>query len=175
MTKIVKLEAAEARRNLSALAAILVDCVEGGASVSFMLPFSQAEAESYFGTVIQGVEGGDRILLGGFAGDVLVGTVQLLTRMPPNQPHRAEIAKLLVMRSHRGQGVASALMKAAEDCARAERKTLLMLDTATGSDAERLYSRLNWTRAVVIPGYAMLPDGRFCDTTFFWKALTSVI
>jgi GNAT superfamily N-acetyltransferase len=104
--------------------------------------------------------------------DALVGTVQLLTRMPPNQPHLAEIAKLLVARSHRGQGIASALMTAAEEHARAARKTLLMLDTASGSNAERLYTRLNWTRAAVIPGYAMLPDGRWCDTTIFWKALS---
>jgi GNAT superfamily N-acetyltransferase len=172
MTKILKLDADEARRNLSVLAAILVDCVEGGASVSFMLPFSLEEAESYFRIVVEGLERGDRILLGGFVDDALVGTVQLLTRMPPNQPHRAEIAKLLVARSHRGQGVASALMTAAEEHARAERKTLLMLDTASGSNAERLYTRLNWTRACVIPGYAKLPDGRWCDTTFFWKALS---
>jgi GNAT superfamily N-acetyltransferase len=91
--------------------------------------------------------------------------------MPPNQPHRAEIAKLLVHRSARGRGIGAALMQAAEDHARAAAKTLLMLDTATGGDAERLYKRLNWKRAAVIPNYAMLPDGRWCATTIFWKAL----
>ena len=165
------LNADEARQRISALADILVDCVAGGASVSFMWPFSTSEAVVFYQKVIAGVAAGDRILLAAFDGEALVGTVQVIIGMPPNQPHRAEIAKLLVATSARGKGIGAALMAAAEEHARAAGKTLLMLDTATGGDAERLYHRLNWTRAAVIPNYAMLPDGRWCDTTFFWKVL----
>lgn len=167
-----RLTTKEARQHLPALARVLHDCVEGGASVSFMYPYSQADAERFFSKVIDGIETGDRILLAAFDGDELVGTVQVLTATPPNQPHRAEIAKLLVHRSARGKGVAAALMEAVEQHARAAGKTLLMLDTVTGSTAERLYQRLNWTKAAVIPRYAMFPDGRWCDTTIFWKQLS---
>ena len=171
MAEVRNLDAVEARRYLSALAAVLVDCVAGGASVSFMSPFPQSSAEAFFRKVIAGLEAEDRLLFAAFDGENLVGTVQLLTAMPPNQPHRAEVAKLLVHRSARGHGIGAALMAAVEDQARQLGKTLLMLDTATGGEAERLYQRLNWTRAAVIPGFAMLPDGRWCDTTIFWKAL----
>jgi len=171
MVRITALGPDEARRHLAPLANILVDCVEGGASVSFMAPFSQVEAERFWQTVIAGLETGDRILLAAFDDDVMVGTVQMLTAMPPNQPHRAEVAKLLVARSARGKGIGAALMKALEQHARAAGKTHLMLDTVTGGDAERLYQRLNWTRAAVIPKYAMFPDGRWGDTTIFWKLL----
>jgi len=97
--------------------------------------------------------------------------VQVILALPPNQPHRAEIAKLLVHRSARRRGIAQLLMERAEAEARAEGKTLLVLDTVTGDDAERLYERLGWTRVGVIPGYALYPDGRPCDTTVFWKSL----
>jgi GNAT superfamily N-acetyltransferase len=166
-----RLNVLEARGYLGALAGVLVDCVEGGASVSFMAPLTHAEAERFYEKVIGGVEAEDRILLAAFEGNELVGTVQILTAMPPNQPHRADVSKLLVARSARGKGIGAALMRAVEEHAKAAGKTLLVLDTATGGDAERLYERLNWTRAGVIPKYAMLPDGRWCDTTFFWKAL----
>jgi GNAT superfamily N-acetyltransferase len=171
MIEVRNLDAGEARRDLSALAGILFDCVEGGASVSFMWPFSQADAEQFFSKVIDGVERGERVLLAAYEGGVPVGTVQIVTAVPPNQPHRAEIAKLLVHRSARGKGVATALMEAVERHARALSRTLLMLDTVTGGDAERLYQRLNWTKAAVIPNYALFPDGRWCDTTIFWKAI----
>jgi GNAT superfamily N-acetyltransferase len=167
-----RLTAQEAREHLQALARVLHDCVEGGASVSFMFPFSQADAQRFFSKVIDGIDAGDRVLLAAFEGDTLVGTVQIVTATPPNQPHRAEIAKLLVHRSARGKGVAAALMAAVEQHARVAGKTLLMLDTVTGSAAERLYQRLNWTKAAVIPRYAMFPDGRWCDTTIFWKQLS---
>jgi GNAT superfamily N-acetyltransferase len=171
MLQIRDLNPAQAQQHLSALADVLVDCVEGGASVSFMAPFSKAEAATFYRKVIAGLEAGDRLLLAAFDGERLLGSVQVLTAMPPNQTHRAEIAKLLVHRSARGRGVGAALMAEAEQRARMLGKTLLMLDTATGGDAERLYERLNWTRAAVIPNFAMLPDGRLCDTTIFWKAL----
>jgi GNAT superfamily N-acetyltransferase len=169
--EIRNLNPAEARNHLGALAHILVDCVEGGASVSFMAPFTKTEAEAFFGKVIGAVEAGDRILFAAFDGASLVGTVQLLTNMAPNQPHRAEVAKLLVPRAARGKGVGAALMTALEQHARVAGKTLLMLDSVTGGDGERLYLRLNWTKAAVIPDYALYPDGRWCDTTIFWKRL----
>ena len=171
MLQIRDLNPAQAQQHLSALADVLVDCVDGGASVSFMAPFSKAEAEAFYRKVIAGLEAGDRLLLAAFDDERFLGSVQVLTAMPPNQPHRAEIAKLLVHRSARGQGVGASLMAEAEQRARALGKTLLMLDTATGGDAERLYQRLNWIRAAVIPNFALLPDGRLCATTIFWKAL----
>ena len=117
------------------------------------------------------VEQGRRLLLAAFDDDELIGTVQVILASPPNQPHRGEIAKLLVHRSARKRGVAQQLMARAEYEARTEGKTLLVLDTVTGDPAERLYARLGWTTVGVIPGYALYPDGRPCDTTVFWKAV----
>lgn len=171
MVEIRQLTAAEGRERLDGLAHVLVDCVEGGASVSFMAPFSLADARAFFEKVLLQVAAGDRILLGAFDCQQLVGTVQILLAMPPNQPHRGEIAKLLVLRSARGRGAGRLLMERAEQSARAAGKTLLVLDTASGSDAERLYLKLGWIRAGVIPGFALLPDGAVCDTTFFWKGV----
>jgi GNAT superfamily N-acetyltransferase len=117
------------------------------------------------------VEQGNRLLLAAFAGDRLVGTVQVVLALPPNQPHRGEITKLLVHRSARKRGVAEQLMVRADTEARAEGKTLLVLDAVTGGDAERLYTRLGWTKVGVVPDFALFPDGRFCDTTYFFKSL----
>jgi GNAT superfamily N-acetyltransferase len=171
MLEVRSLTTSEARQHLSALADVLVDCVEGGASVSFMWPFSKSAAEVFFKKVVEGMESGNRILVAAFSDSKLVGTVQILMALPPNQPHRAEIAKLLVHRSARGQGVGRCLMEEVERQARLAGKTLLVLDTVTGGDAERLYIRLGWVKAGVIPRYALFPDGRWCDTTIFWKAL----
>ena len=166
-----RLSAAELRDRLDELAAVLEDCVAGGASVSYMAPFSRADARAAFEGFAAEAEHGRRLVLAAFAGDVVVGTVQVILALPPNQPHRGEIAKLLVHRSARRQGIAERLMEAAEAEARAEGKTLLVLDAVTGDDAARLYERLGWTTVGVIPGYALYPDGRPCDTTYFWKAL----
>ena len=166
-----RLGATEVYTQLDGLAAVLVDCVEGGASVSYLAPFSHEQARSAFEAFAAEVEQGRRLLLAAFAGGDLVGTVQVILALPPNQPHRAEVAKLLVHHSARRRGIAQLLMERAEAEARAEGKTLLVLDTVTGDDAERLYDRLGWTRVGVIPGYALYPDGRPCDTTVFWKAL----
>jgi ribosomal protein S18 acetylase RimI-like enzyme len=117
------------------------------------------------------VQKADRILLAAFLDSQLVGTVQILVSMPPNQPHRADIAKLLVLRSARGKGIGRRLMEHAEEVSRLAGKTLLVLDTATGDRAEALYIRLGWTKLGVIPGYAMYPDGRWSDTSIFWKRL----
>ena len=172
MVSIRRLTSGEGFAYLELLIDILVDCVEGGASVSFMSPLTRETAEAFFHKVLLEVEKGDRILLGAFDDeDRLVGTVQVVTAMPPNQPHRADIAKLLVKRSARGQGVAALLMAEVDAVSREAGKTLLVLDTATGETAERLYERMGWTRVGVIPNYALFPDGRPCDTTFFWKQL----
>ena len=136
-----------------------------------MAPFSHEQARAVFVEWAAEVEEGRRLILGAFAEGELVGTVQVILALPPNQPHRAEIAKLLVHRSARRRGIAQLLMERAEAEARAEGKTMLVLDTVTGDDAERLYERLGWTRVGVIPGYALYPDGRPCDTTVFWKSL----
>lgn len=165
-----QLTGTEARQYVGALAEVLVDCVEGNASVSFMAPFSKADAESFFEKVMDGVQHGDRMLFAAFVDSKLVGTVQVLTATPPNQPHRADVAKLLVLRSARGQGIGARLMESAEEASRLAGKTLLVLDTASGS-AERLYTRQGWTRVGIIPNYALNPDGTWCDTTIFWKSL----
>jgi ribosomal protein S18 acetylase RimI-like enzyme len=169
--EIRRLGAAEVRAQIDGLAAVLVDCVEGGASVRYMAPFSPAEARSAFEAVAGEVEQGRRLVLAAFAEEELVGTVQVALAMQPNSPHRAEIVQLLVKRSARRRGIAERLMAQAEREALAEGKTLLVLDTVTGDDAERLYERLGWTRVGVIPGYALYPDGRPCDSTVFWKEL----
>ena len=166
-----RLGASEVDAHLDELAGVLTDCVAGGASVSYLAPFSHEQARGAFETVAAEVEQGRRLLLAAFSGGDLVGTVQVVLALPPNQPHRAEIAKLLVHRSARRRGIARLLMERAEEEARAVGKTLLVLDTVTGDSAERLYERLGWNRVGVIPGYALYPDGRPCDTTVFWKAL----
>jgi GNAT superfamily N-acetyltransferase len=169
--EIRRLDADEVRAQLDGLAAVLADCVAGGASVSYLAPFSHEDARAAFEGWAADVEQGRRLLLAAFAEGRLVGTVQVILALPPNQPHRAEIAKLLVHRSARKRGIAQLLMEQAESETRAEGKTLLVLDTVTGDNGERLYARLGWTRVGVIPGYALYPDGRPCDTTIFWKAL----
>jgi ribosomal protein S18 acetylase RimI-like enzyme len=171
MVEIRRLTEEEGRPYLEELAEVLLDCVEGGASVSFMASLSKTEAKSFFEKVLEGVQRGDRILLAAFIDSKLVGTVQILIATPPNQPHRADIAKLLVLRSARGRGVGSQLMEYAEEASRQAGKTLLVLDTATGDSAERLYLRLGWNKAGIIPNYALYPDGTWCDTTIFWKQL----
>ena len=138
-----------------------------------MPPFGQSEAEAFYSRVAVGVAAGERILLAAFIGGKLVGTVQILTAMPPNQPHRAEISKLLVLRSARGRGVARSLVEEAERQAVSAGKTLLVLDTATGDKAERLYESLDWVKAGVIPKFALFPDGTWTDTTIFWKSFDS--
>ena len=170
MVMVRVLNAAEGREHLDALACVLVGCVEGGASVNFMSPSTHAEAKRFFELVLSEVAAGHRILLGAFNAEALIGTVQVLLAMPPNQPHRGEIAKLLVTPKARGAGAGAALMMAAERCAQEAGKTLLVLDTANAT-AEALYERLGWTRLGAIPGYALMPDGAPCATTIFWKAI----
>ncbi len=159
------------RDHLEGLAAVLADCVAGGASVSYMAPFTHADARAAFEGFAADAGRGGRLILAAFDGGRLVGTVQVVHAAPPNQPHRADIAKLLVHRDARRRGIAERLMDAAEAEARAAGKTLLVLDTVTGDAAERLYERIGWTRVGVIPDYALYPDGRLCATTVFFKAI----
>jgi len=164
--------AAEAPSYVEPLAEVLIDCVEGGASVSFMLPLPREKAVAFWRGVADSVARAERALLVAedSTGQVL-GTVQLLLAMPDNQPHRADVAKMLVHRRARRRGVAQRLMAALDDEARREGRTVLVLDTVTGSEAERLYERAGWQRVGVIPRYAQMPTGEFCATTFFFKHL----
>jgi GNAT superfamily N-acetyltransferase len=164
--------AGEAAAYVERLADVLLDCVEGGASVSFMLPLAREKACAFWRGVADSVARGERVLLVAedARGDV-VGTVQMIVAQPDNQPHRADIAKMLVHRKARRRGVAQQLMAAVEQAAREEGKTVLVLDTATGGDAERLYERAGWQRVGVVPAYALMPDGAPCATTFFYKHL----
>jgi GNAT superfamily N-acetyltransferase len=170
--KVRRLGADEAQACAPALADVLIDCVEGGASVSFMLPISRDTALAFWREVAQGVGRGERILL--VAEDSrsrLVGTAQLVTAQPENQPHRADVAKVLVHRSARGRGVGLRLMQAVDDEARAAGKSVLVLDTVTGGVAERLYARAGWQCVGAVPNYALMPDGALCGTTFYHKQL----
>ena len=153
------------------LAGVLIDCVEGGASVSFMHPLSRERAVAFWRRVAQGVAAGERALLVAEDARGLCGTVQLVLDQPENQPHRAELSKMLVHRRARRRGLGAALMRAAEATARECGKTLLVLDTAN-DEAERLYERLGWTRVGVIPDYALLPQGGLCSTTVYYRNLS---
>lgn len=155
---------------LEELAEVLHSCVQGGASVSFMLPFSVDEALAFWRGVAEGVARGERALIVAEVDGRLRGTVQLVLAQPPNQPHRADLAKMLVHREARRLGLGALLLAEAESVARAEGKTLLVLDTAS-PEAERLYTRGGWLPAGVVPGYALLPQGGLCDTRFFYKTL----
>jgi ribosomal protein S18 acetylase RimI-like enzyme len=158
----------ETVERIGQLADVLLDCVEGGASVSFMLPMARETALSFWRKVADGVARGERTLLVAEDADGIVGTVQLITHMPENQPHRADVAKLLVHRRARGAGIGQKLMEAVEDAARAQGRRVLVLDTASDT-AQRLYERLGWQRVGVVPDYALMPDGALCATVFFYK------
>lgn len=156
---------------IAGLTDLLIDCVEGGASVSFMLPLARDRAEAFWCKVARGVTAGERALLVAEDAHGVCGTVQLILDQPENQPHRADLAKMLVHRRTRRQGLGEALMRAAEATARACGRTLLVLDTVTGSSADRLYTRLGWHRVGEIPGYALLPAGGLVGTTVFYREL----
>ncbi|MEO8267649.1 MAG: GNAT family N-acetyltransferase [Ilumatobacteraceae bacterium] len=156
----------------SVLADVLVDCVEGGASVGFMSPLTHDRAEAFWVATLDAAARGERIVLLAeeASGGAMIGTVQVILSAPENQPHRGEISKMLVHRQARRRGVAEALMRAAEAAARDAGKSLLVLDTASDS-AERLYDRLGWHRVGLIPGYALWPEGGLVDTIVFYKEL----
>ncbi len=157
---------------IQSLSDILIDCVEGGASVSFMLPISRAKAETFWRSSAESAARKERVLL--VAEDAqgkIIGTVSLVWAPQENQPHRGEVAKMLVHRAARGQGVGAALLTAAERYAAEAGKTLLVLDTVTNTEAYRLYARNGWQRCGEIPNYALWPDGKPCPTTVFFKAV----
>jgi GNAT superfamily N-acetyltransferase len=160
--------AASAERRLSE---ILIACVEAGASVSFLPPLSLEKARAFWRKVSSGVAAGERVLLAAWLDGALVGTVQLDLGTPENQPHRADLAKLLVDPAARRRGVGRALMLRAEQAARGVGRRLLVLDASAGGDAEALYRELGWVEAGVIPGFALNADGTPCDTVFFWRRL----
>lgn len=153
------------------LSDVLIDCVEGGASVSFMLPMSRAKADAFWRSIAASAAGGERLVFAAEdAAGTIIGTAQIILAQPENQPHRGDLAKMLVHRRARKRGIGAALLEAAERGALDAGKTLLVLDTASG-DAERLYARHGWQRCGVIPDYALWPDGRACATTYFFKFL----
>lgn len=155
------------------LADVLVDCVEGGASVGFLLPLPRETALAFWRNALASAGRGERLILVAeeVASRAVVGTVQVVLAMPENQPHRGDLAKMQVHRRARRLGLGAALVRAAEAAARDAGKTLLVLDTVTGSAAERLYERLGWKRCGVIPGFALWPRGGLCSTTFFYREL----
>jgi GNAT superfamily N-acetyltransferase len=171
MTTIRLLGPAEARAAVPDLCDVLADCVDGGASVGFMQPYGLEDARTYWQGVVDAVDAGTTLLLVAEVGGKIVGTVQIGAAQMPNQPHRADLRKLLVHRSSRGRGLARLLMDAAEREAASRGKSILVLDTATGSDAEAIYPRLGWERVGVIPDYALWPEGGFCASTFFYKRI----
>jgi len=154
---------------IDSLAALTIDCVDGGASIGFMHPLSEAQARAFWQRVAAGVAAGERALLVAEDAEGVIGTVQLLLAQPDNQPHRADLAKLQVHRRARGRGLAEALMREAEQMAADCGKSLLVLDTVTGSAADRLYTRLGWQRVGEVPDFALWPRGGHCPTTFFYK------
>jgi GNAT superfamily N-acetyltransferase len=169
---VMRVGANEAAACVEALADVLIDCVEGGASVSFMWPLSRDKAIAFWRDVAEGVARNERVLLVAQGEDgEIVGTVQLILSQPENQPHRADVAKMLVHRKARRRGVAQQLMAAVDHAAREAGKTVLVLDTVTGGDAERLYQRAGWERVGTVPKYALMPDATFCAPTFYHKQL----
>lgn len=153
------------------LSEILMEAVANGGSVSFMHPLAPEMATALWDGALAAADRGERIVLGAWDGEVLVSTVTLLLDCPPNQPHRAEIAKLMTRLSHRGRGVAAALMRAAETLAVQRNRTLLVLDTATDGGAAGLYEGMGFTFAGEIPDYALKPHGGLTGTLVYWKRI----
>lgn len=154
-----------------ALSDLLIEAVTSGASVSFMHPISREKADGFWDRALAAADRDERVVLGAFDGATLVGTVTLLLDCPDNQPHRAEIAKLITRLSHRGRGIATALMRAAEALAVERSRGLLVLDTATDGGAAALYERVGYTLAGVVPDYAYKPHGGLSGTAFYWKRI----
>lgn len=158
-------------KEIDELADVLIDCVEGGASVSFMQPLTRERAVAFWRKIAARATRDESALLVAEDAHGICGTVQLILDQPENQPHRADLAKMLVHRRARGRGLGAALLNAAEAAAKECGKTLLVLDAVTGGDASRLYERCGWVRVGDIPGYALMPDGERCSTTYYYKDL----
>lgn len=153
------------------LADVLIDCVDGGASVSFMHPLAQTKARAFWQALAADIAAGAKVLFVAEDAAGIVGTVQLVLNLPENQPHRGDISKMLVHRRGRRRGIGAALMRAAEECAQSLGRTLLVLDTVPGSAAARLYERLGWTYVGTIPDFALWPNGGLTPTNFYYRKL----
>jgi ribosomal protein S18 acetylase RimI-like enzyme len=151
---------------VAGLAEILVETVASGGSVSFMHPLAPDVAAA---------DAGGRVVWGAMEADALIGTVTLHLDCPPNQPHRGEIAKMMTRVSHRGRGIARALMVEAERIACERGRTLLTLDTATEDGAGPFYEKLGFSQAGVIPDYAYKPHGGLCGTVIYWKRIGAAV
>jgi ribosomal protein S18 acetylase RimI-like enzyme len=160
---------------VTALSEILVATVAHGGSVSFMHPLPLQAAETFWRDSLAAADRGERIVFGAFDGEDLVGTVTLLLNLPPNQPHRAEIAKMMTRVSHRHRGIATALLRAAERVAIERGRWLLVLDTAEEEGASGLYERLGFKLTGVIPDYALKPHGGLTGTLIYWKRLQDTV
>ena len=168
----IEIKPLSASPNISeALSAMMIDVVANNGSVSFMHPLEPERAHAFWDAALAAADRGERIVLGAFDGSVLAGTVTLLLDCPPNQPHRAEIAKMMTRPSHRNRGIASALLREAEHLAVQRKRTLLVLDTATIDGASRLYERHGYTFAGEIPDYALTPFGQLTGTRLYWKRI----
>lgn len=153
------------------LSEILIEVVANGGSVSFMHPLEQARADAFWDGSLAAAARGERVILGAWDGETLAGTVTLLLDLPPNQPHRGEIAKMMTRVSHRGRGVAKALMVELERIAVERGRTLLTLDTATDEGAGGLYQKLGFIYAGTLPEYALKPHGGLTGTDLYWKRI----
>jgi GNAT superfamily N-acetyltransferase len=171
MFEISRLNEDETLQGLAELSLLFSDVVTAGASMGYMWPFPPEEAARFWRDIAQSVGRGDIILLVARVNGRIEGSVQIGIKLQPNQPHRGELKKLMVGPNARGMGLSRALMEAAERETLAAGRDLLVLDTATGEPAEKIYERFGWTRAGVIPRFALFPDGRNCDTTVFYKEL----
>ena len=156
---------------ISALSEILVETVAHGGSVSFMHPLAPDVASAFWTKSLAAADAGGRVVLGALIDGELVGTVTLHLDCPPNQPHRGEIAKMMTRVSQRGRGVARTLMLEAERIAGERGRTLLTLDTAVEDGAGPFYEKLGFTRAGIIPDYALKPYGGLCGTIIYWKRI----
>ncbi len=168
-----QLDASDLRAQLTGFSQLLTACVEAGASIGFMAPFTLDQAGAFWTGIASKVEAGDRLIWSAqdeTTGELL-GTVQLIIGLPDNQPHRGDVAKLMVAPAARRRGVARLLMQALEAEARSRNLRTLVLDTVTGSPADSLYRQLGWIEAGPVPDYALFPDGTPCSTTFFYRAL----
>ncbi|MBP7556316.1 MAG: N-acetyltransferase [Chitinophagaceae bacterium] len=157
--------------DVAALSALLIETVAQGGSVSFMHPLQPADATEFWQSSLAAASNGKRVVLGAFDKELLVGTVSLLVDCPPNQPHRAEIAKMMTAVSHRGKGIARMLLRQAEDIAKEKGRTLINLDTAEEEGAAGFYEKLGYQRVGLIPDYALKPYGGLTGTIIYYKRL----
>lgn len=158
--------------DLADLGTLLRDVVEGGASIGFLWPLTEAEIVSFWSGVVAGVAAGQRLVLVARDAGRIVGSVQLALAPQPNGHHRAELQKLLVRRSHRRRGLGAALLRAVESAALARGRTLIVLDSGATGNALGLYDRSGYTRVGVVPRFATNPDGPLIDTVIYYKELT---